>query len=73
MPKPRDAATQSAAQAAIATGLANSTASGLRISVSSSSFHSGIDLGQVGEIERALLQTRKVRHHLQPVQDRIGT
>jgi hypothetical protein len=41
MPNPAVAATQSAAQAATATGFANSTASGLRIRVSSSSFHSG--------------------------------
>ena len=41
MPNPAVAATQSAAHAATAMGFAKSTASGLRISVSSSSFHSG--------------------------------
>ena len=38
---PAEAATQSAAQAALAGALANSTASGLRMAVSSSSAHSG--------------------------------
>src|SRR5215475_11777187 len=40
-PNPAVAATQSAAHAAIATGFANSTASGFKMSVSSSSFHNG--------------------------------
>jgi hypothetical protein len=30
-----------------------------------------IDLGQVGQVERAAFQAREVRHHLEPVEDRV--
>ena len=51
--------------------LANSTASGLRMAVNSSSAHSGSTFGQVDQIERALFPG-EVEQHLQPVEDGVG-
>ena len=69
---PAVAATQSAAQAALAGGVGEQHRFGVEDGGELVVGPQRIDFGEVGEIERALLQAREVEQHFEPGEDRIG-